>query len=314
MLKVAILDDYADAAFASADFSAARAGAEVTIFRNAIAPTDISSALTDFDVICVLRERTPFTRETFASLPNLKALIASDPYIRTIDFAAAEERGIEVIIGETPQGVPLAINSTSEFAWGLLLATVRHIPATVERLRRGEWWHPLGMSLEGRTLGIVGLGRYGAKMAGYAHAFGMNVIAWSQNLTDEVAEKYGVRRVEKDSLFRQSDIVTLHCVLSDRTRGLVGAHELGLMKPTSYILNTSRGQLIDEPALVDALCSKRIAGAGLDVFDQEPLPGDHPLVRMENVVLTPHLAFVTETSMGVYYAAIARALNAYVQR
>lgn len=313
-MKVAILDDYADAILSSVDFSLAQQHAEITVFNEPFAPQNISAGLGGFDVICAMRERTPFARATFEALPNLKALITSDAYIRTIDFDAAEELGIKVIKGATPNNMPLAVNSTGEFAWGLLLATVRQIPAAVERLRQGEWWHPLGMSLEGKTLGIVGLGRYGAKMAEYARTFDMNVIAWSQNLTDEHASELGVLRVDKDTLFRESDIVTVHYVLSDRTHGLIGAHELGLMKPTSYILNTSRGQIIDEGALITALKEKRIAGAGLDVFDQEPLPKDHPLLQFDNVVATPHLGFVTEPAMRVYYVAIAEALNGFIQQ
>lgn len=313
MMKVAVLDDYTGAALSLADWSVAQKHADITVFSDAIAAEDIPTTLGSFDVICAFRERTTFTRETFAALPNLKALVTSDDHIRTIDFAAAEEFGIEVLKGGWPN-LPIGPNSTGEFAWGLLLATVRHIPGTAERLRRGEWRQPLGMSLEGKTLGIVGLGRFGSKMAEYGRVFGMNVIAWSENLTDEKAVEAGARRVEKDALFRESDIVSLHYVLSDRTRGLIGEREFNLMKPTSYIINTSRGHIIDENALVSALRDRRIAGAGLDVFDQEPLPKDHPLLQLDNVVATPHLAFVTEEAMRFFYVASAEALSGYITR
>ncbi len=187
----------------------------------------------------------------------------------------------------------------AEFAWGLILATVRHIPREeVQRLREGLWQKSLGMPLEGRTLGIVGLGRIGSRMARYARAFDMNVLAWSHNLTDEKARQAGATRVEKDDLFRHSDIVTIHYVMGDRSRGLVGQPEITVMKPTAYLINTSRGPIVDQGALLEALQNRRIAGAGLDVFDQEPLPKDHPLLALDNVTATPHLVLSRSLRCG----------------
>ncbi|MGE0385528.1 MAG: D-2-hydroxyacid dehydrogenase family protein [Gammaproteobacteria bacterium] len=313
MLKIAILDDYAGVALALADWSEVEKRAEITVFREAVAEGDIAEKLHRFDVICTLRDRFPFTRVTFEKLPNLKALVASDPYVRVIDFAAAAERGVEVLKGDAPADMPVAGNSTGEFAWGLLLATIRGIPSAAGHLRRGEWRQTLGMSLEGKTLGVVGLGRFGARMAEYGRVFDMNVLAWSQNLSPEAAVRAGARLVDKETLFRESDIVTLHYVLSDRSRGLVGEKELNAMKPTAFLINTSRGPIVDEQALIAALKTKRIAGAGLDVFDQEPLPKEHPLLKLDNVVATPHLGFVTEPAMRRFYVGLAAQVTAYVE-
>ncbi len=313
MVRVAILDDYADAALTLADWTPVSQRADIQVFNRHLSDSEAIAALQPFDVICTLRERARISAEILDQLPNLKAIVVSDGHVRTIDNEAATARKILVCEGKAPDDMPAAPSATAEFAWGLMLATLRHIPAEAQRLRGGEWQHSLGQELAGRTLGIVGLGRIGTRMAHYAHAFDMKVLAWSQSLTDQAARKAGATRVEKEALFRNSDIVSVHYVLSARSRGLVGQPDIAAMKPTAYLINTSRGPLVDEAALLDALREKRIAGAGLDVFDQEPLPKDHPFCTLENVTMTPHLGFVTETSMRRFYAGAALAVAAYLR-
>jgi phosphoglycerate dehydrogenase-like enzyme len=313
MASVAILDDYANAALTLADWAAVARQAKIRVFTRHLPDEEMIAALQPFEIVCTLRERSRLSRELLAQLPNLKMIIVTDNHVSTIDHEAATARGILICEGKAPQDMPAAPTSTAEFAWALMLATVRHIPEESERLRRGEWQHTLGYTLSGHTLGIVGLGKIGMRMAHYARAFDMQVLAWSQNLTDEAARKVGAERVEKQVLFQSSDIVTLHYVLSTRSRGLVGKAEIAAMKPTAYLLNTSRGPLIDQAALVAALQEKRIAGAGLDVFDQEPLPKDHPLRALDNVTMTPHLGFVTEVTLRRFYAGAALAASAYLQ-
>lgn len=312
-MKVAILDDYADAALTLADWSEVKQHAELRVFDQHLSDAEIVAALEPFDIICTLRERTRLPAQVLDRLPRLKAIVVTDANVRTIDYAAAARNGVTILEGKAPADLPIAPASTAEFAWGLILATVRHIPSEAQRLREGFWQKSLGLPLEGRTLGIVGLGRIGARMARYARAFDMDVLAWSSNLTDEKAREAGATRVEKEDLFRQSDIVTIHYVMSDRSRGLVGRPEIAAMKPTAYLINTSRGPIVDEGALVEALRSRRIAGAGLDVFDQEPLPKDHPLLALGNVTATPHLGFVTEVGMRRFYSGAALAVTAFLQ-
>lgn len=313
MTSVAILDDYANAALALADWTPVVRRASVQVFTRHLSEQEMISALQPFEIVCTLRERATFSSLTLQQLPNLKMIVVTDARVSTIDYQAASARGILVCEGKAPAGLPAAPTSTAEFAWGLLLATVRRIPQESQRLGRGEWQHSLGCVLAGRTLGIVGLGKIGVRMAHYARAFDMKVLAWSQNLTDQAARDAGAARVEKAALFRDSDVVTVHYVLSPRSRGLVGGAEIAAMKPTAYLINTSRGPLVDEPALVAALRDKRIAGAGLDVFDQEPLPQDHPFCGLDNATLTPHLGFVTEVSMRRFYAGAALATSAYLE-
>lgn len=312
-MKIAILDDYANAALTLADWSPVTQRAEVHVFTRHLGDDEIATALKPFDVICTLRERTPLPRQLLEQLPTLKAIIVTDAHVRTLDFAAANDKGILILEGKAPADLPAAPASTAEFAWGLVLAVTRNIPAEVQRLRQGEWQKTLGFPLAGRTLGLVGLGKIGARMARYAQAFEMNVLAWSQNLTEEAARNAGARRVGKDELFRQSDVVSVHYVLSDRSRGLIGKPELAAMKPTAYLVNTSRGPIVDEQALIEALREKRIAGAGLDVFDQEPLPKDHPLALLDNVTASPHLGFVTEPTMRRFYVGAALAAASYLR-
>ncbi len=311
MVKVAILDDYAGGALTLADWSAVKGLAEIQVFDRHLSDTEIVETLQSFDVICTLRERTCLPKAVLDHLPALKVIVVTDDHVRTIDYKAAAARGIQILEARAPDNLPSAPNSTAEFVWGLILATVRHIPSEAARLRQGKWQHTLGEPLAGKTLGLVGLGKIGSRISHFARAFDMQVVAWSQNLTAEAAERAGARRVEKDALFREADVVSIHYVLSDRSRGLVGAPELAAMKPTAYLINTSRGPIVDESALVSVLRAKKIAGAGLDVFDEEPLPENHPFTQLENVTATPHLGFVTRPAMRRFYAGTALAVAAY---
>ena len=312
-MKIAILDDYASAALTLADWSPVTRQAEVHVFNRHLSDAELVSALEPFEVLCTLRERTSLPAQVLDRLPHLKAIVVTDARVRTIDYAAAARNGVVILEGKAPADLPSAPAATAEFAWGLILATVRHIPAEAQRLREGSWQRSLGMPLEGKTLGIVGLGKIGARIARYARAFDMQVLAWSQNLTDEAARSVGAERVGKEELFRRSDIVSVHYVMSDRSRGLVGAPEIAAMKPTAYFFNTSRGPLVEEDALIEALRNRRIAGAGLDVFDQEPLPTGHPLLALDNVTATPHLGFVTELAMRRFHSGAALAVISYMR-
>ncbi len=313
MVSIAIIDDYAGAALTLADWRPVAQHAKIQIFTLHLPEREMIAALQPFEIICTLRERSRFSRETLAQLPNLRMIIVTDAHVSTIDNEAATARGILVCEGKAPDDMLAAPTSTAEFAWALMLATVRQIPEEAQRLLRGEWQHSLGYALAGHTLGILGLGKIGVRMAHYARAFDMQVLAWSENLTDEVAQKAGAKRVEKRVLFQNSDILAVHYVLSARSRGLVGKSEIAEMKPTAYLINTSRGPVVDEPALIAALQEKRIAGAGIDVFDQEPLTKDHPFRALDNITMTPHLGFVTEVNMRRFYAGAALAADAYLR-
>jgi phosphoglycerate dehydrogenase-like enzyme len=313
MTKIAILNDYANAAHTLADWSSVKERAEVRVFDYHLSDDEMVLALQPFEMICTLRERVRLTKTVLEQLPNLKAIVVTDAHVRTIDYGAAEARGIKILEARAPASMTAAPSSTSEFVWGLILATLRHLPQEASRLRAGHWQCTLGQLLAGKTIGLVGLGKIGTKIAQYARAFDMQVLAWSQNLTEEAAGRAGAARVEKERLFREADIVSVHYVLSDRSRGLVGASELGLMKPTAYFFNTSRGPIVDEQALISVLQNRWIAGAGLDVFDQEPLPQGHPFTRLDNVVATPHLGFVTEPTMRRFYVGTASAVEAYLR-
>jgi D-3-phosphoglycerate dehydrogenase len=270
-------------------------------------PEEVQRTLQDFHIVCMMRERTPFRRDTLTALPNLKLLITTGARNASIDLAAAAERGVTVC------GTGAFGNPTTGITFGLILELTRRIGFENARLKAGEPWQvTLGPDIEGMTLGIIGLGKLGRRVAGVAKAFGMNVIAWSQNLTPEKCQEAGVGYASKDDLFRTADIITIHLVLSDRSRGLVAAPELALMKPTACIVNTSRGPIIDEKALITALDARRIAGAGLDVFDTEPLPLDHPFRRMDNVVITPHLGYVSEQNYRHYFPDIVEDIRAFI--
>jgi phosphoglycerate dehydrogenase-like enzyme len=312
MLKIALLDDYAKVALKSADWSVLKGKAEITVFDRHLSEDEAASLLTPFDVLCTIRERMSLPRSLFARLPNLKLVTIIGMTLPNLDMDAATEHG--VIVAHSNFANPLfanMVNATPEFTWGLMIATVRHMGFETRRMREGGWQSTVGSNLHGRTLGLLGLGRIGKRMAAYAQAFGMNVIAWSQNLTEEIAASVGARRVEKDELFRQADVLSIHVVLSERTRGLVTARELALMKPEAYLINTSRGPIVVEADLIAALRSGRIAGAGIDVFDTEPPPADHPFRTMDNVVVTPHLGYVTRETLTAFYSDTLDAVVAF---
>lgn len=306
--RCAVLDDYQNVALTIADWSPVARDLDFTVFNAPLGNDDaVIAALKDFSIVCAMRERTRFPRRVLEALPNLKLLITTGMRNAAIDVKAANERGI-IVCGTGGAG-----SSTVGITIGLMLELTRRIGFEDARLKAGEPWQiTLGSDLDGQTLGVVGLGRLGARVAKVAQALGMRIIAWSQNLTAETARAAGAELVSKDELFRQADIITVHLVLSDRSRGLIGARELGLMKPTAFIVNTARGPIIDEGALLPALTERRIAGAGLDVFETEPLPVDHPLRRLDNVVLTPHLGYVSAQNYAVYYRDTVADIRAFL--
>lgn len=304
--RLAILDDHQGVARALGPWERLPAETEVTVFRDTLADPDaLARRLAPFDALVVMRERTPLPAALLARLPNLRFVVTTGGRNRAIDLAACAARGITVS-GTAGAGAP-----TVEIAWGLILALARHLPAETAAMRAGGWQTTVGSSLEGRTLGVVGLGTLGARVARVGQAFGMRVVAWSPNLTDAQAAGAGVERVGKDTLLAGSDVVTLHLVLSDRSRHTLGARELGLMRPGALLINTSRGPLVDEAALVAAVAAGRIR-AGLDVYAQEPLPPDHPLRTLPGAVLTPHLGYVTEQNYRAWYGGAVEAVLAWL--
>jgi phosphoglycerate dehydrogenase-like enzyme len=312
MLKVALLDDYANIALGSADWSGLQGKAEITVFDRHLSEDEAASLLRPFDVLCTIRERMSMPRSLFQRLPNLKLVTIIGMSLPNLDMLAATEHG--VIVAHWNMNNPLyrgIFNATPELTWGLMIATVRHMGLEGRRMRAGGWQGSFGMILAGRTLGLLGLGRIGKRMAAYGRAFDMPVIAWSQNLTAEAAAAVGARRVEKDELFRLADILSIHVQLSDRTRGLVTARELALMKPEAYLINTSRGPIVVEADLIAALRTGQIAGAGIDVFDVEPPPADHPFRTMDNVIVTPHLGYVTHETLKAFYTDTLEAVVAF---
>jgi D-3-phosphoglycerate dehydrogenase len=307
-VRCAILDDYQNVALKVADFSKVKGDVEFKAFNEHLdGPDKVIAALQGFQIVVAMRERTGFPKAVIDALPDLKLLITTGMRNASIDTEAAKARGVTVC-GTGSFGSP-----TSGIAIGLMLELTRHIGYENARLHAGATWQStIGPDLEGMTLGVLGLGKLGIRTANIAKAFGMKVIAWSQNLTAEKASEAGATYVSKDDLFRQADFVSIHVVLSPRSRGLVGAKEIGLMKPTAYIINTSRGPIIDEAALLAALRDKKIAGAGLDVFDTEPLPVDHPLRKMDNAVITPHLGYVSEQNYKNYFAGVAEDIRGFL--
>jgi phosphoglycerate dehydrogenase-like enzyme len=304
----AVLDDYQNVAMSMGDWSTLVGDIKLKVFNEHLRGAEnVVKALADFEIICAMRERTPFPRAVIEKLPKLKLLITTGMRNASIDVAAAKERGIAVC------GTPTTGNPTSAIAFALMLELARRVGYESARMRAGTLWQStVGLDLEGLTLGVLGLGKLGTRSAQIAKAFGMKVIAWSQNLAADKCAQAGVGYVAKDELFRQSDFITIHLVLSDRTRGLVGARELALMKPSARLINTSRGPIIDEPALIAALREKKIAGAGLDVFDVEPLPLEHPFRTMDNVVITPHLGYVSVQNYRTFYGAIIEDIRAWL--
>lgn len=290
--KIAVLDDYQGVALQLADWSAVMARAQVTVFNDHLADADaVVERLRPFDVVCVMRERTPLRRAVLERLPNLKLIASTAKRNASIDAEAAAERGITVVhtsYSSTP---------TIELTWALILASARHIVSENASLRAGGWQRSVGDDLADKTLGIIGLGSIGSQVAKIGLAFGMQVIAWSQNLTREAAAAAGARLVSKEELLRGADVITVHLVLSGRTKGLIGAPEFALMKPSARFVNTSRGPIVVEAALIDALAKGQIAGAALDVYDMEPLPPDHPYRRVDHLLATPHIGYV---SRGLY--------------
>ena len=307
MVRVAILDDYQRVAVHMADWTAALPGAEIVSFADHLdRDDDVAARLADFDVVVAMRERTPFRRSLLARLPRLRLLVTTGMRNAAIDLSAAAELGITVC-GTAGSG-----SSTVELTWALILSLVRHVPAEDASIRSGGWQRTVGADLAGATLGVLGLGNLGRRVAAIGLAFGMDVIAWSQNLTAEAAAAGGARRVERQALFRLSDVLTIHLVLGDRTRGLVGAAELALMKPTAYLVNTSRGPIVDEAALAEHLAAGRIAGAALDVYGVEPLPAGDPLRTLPRSVLTPHLGYVSERTYRTMYREAAEDIAAFL--
>ena len=307
MPKIAILDDYQNVALSYGDWQNLPASCELTVFNDHQKYGDaLIQRLQPFDILCIMRERTPFPRTLLAELPNLKLLITSGMRNASIDVAAAHELGIKVCGTKSPG------YAAPELALGLILALARGLLRETDSFRGGGWQVGLGRDLNGSTLGILGLGRLGSKVAGYGKAFGMHVIAWSQNLTDERAKEFDVVRVSKEALFSQSDFLTIHLKLGERSLGLVDAQALGLMKPSAYLINTARGPIVDQDALIEALENKTIAGAAIDVYDEEPLPADHPLRHTPNLIATPHIGYVTEQTYQVFYTGMIEILQSYL--
>ena len=306
--RCAVLDDYQNVALKMADWSRVTGDVDVTVFNERLGDeAAVARALQGYGIVCVMRERTPFPASLIEKLPDLKLLVTTGLKNASIDVAAAKARGVTVC------GTDGAKHPTAELAIGLMIDLARNISAENARMKAGEPWQTtVGADLHGHTLGVIGLGNLGQRVAKVGKAFGMKVIAWSQNLTPERCKEHGVEYATKADLFQQSDFISIHMVLSDRSRGLVGKTDLGMMKPSAYIINTSRGPIIDAAALIAALQSKSIAGAGLDVFDIEPLPRDHVFRTLPNVVLTPHLGYVTQNGYRLFYGGTVEAIRAFL--
>jgi phosphoglycerate dehydrogenase-like enzyme len=294
--QIAVLDDYQNAALECADWSVLRDRADITVFQDHLAhPDAVIERLLPFDVVCVMRERTPLPRKVIERLPNLKLIASTGSVNASIDVAAAGDHGIAVV------HTGYRSDPTIEFTWALILASVRHVVTESNSVRSGGWQQTVGADLGGKTLGVLGLGNVGSQVARIGSAFGMKLIAWSQNMTTDAAKAAGAILVSKDQLFERADILTIHLVLSSRTRGLVGATELEKMKSTAWLINASRGSIVDEQALISALRNKQIAGAAIDVFDTEPLPPYHPFRTLDNVLATPHIGYVSQGLYKTFY-------------
>jgi len=305
-MDLAILDDYQAVAEQMADWSQLPPGINVQFFHDHIADEDrLVERLKNFQVVMGMRERTPFPRSVLDRLPELRLLVTAGMGNAVFDIPAATDLGFVVSgtggVGEGP----------TELTWGLILGLARRIPQEDRLTREGNWGTTVGIGLKDKTLGLLGLGHIGSLVGKVGTALGMNIIAWSQNLTPERAAECGATLVDKDTLFKESDVLSVHVQLSDRTRGLVGERELSLMKPTSYLINISRGPIVDEPSLIQALTSGTIAGAGLDTFDIEPLPTNHPILGLSNTVITPHLGYVTEDGYRLRYTQVVEDVRAF---
>lgn len=306
--RCAVLDDYQNVALKMADWSAVTKDVEITVFNRGLGDLEAAvRALQGYPIVCLMRERMPFPRALIEKLPDLKLLVTSGMRNAAIDVAAAKERGIVVC------GTDGAKHPTAELAIGLMIDLARNISAENARMKAGEPWQAtIGADLYQHTLGIVGLGNLGQRVAKVAQAFGMKVLAWSQNLKPEKCSEVGVEYATKADLFQKSDFITIHLQLSDRTRGLVNATDLAMMKRSAYLINTSRGPIVDEAALIAALQNGAIAGTGLDVFDTEPLPVDHPYRKLPNVIATPHLGYVTQDGYKLFYGGMVEAIRAWL--
>ena len=307
-LRCAILDDYQNVALKMADWSPLKGKADITVFNDHLGePANVIKALADFDIICAMRERTLFRRETVEALPKLKLLLTSGARNAAFDMDALKEKGV-VVCGTGGFG-----NPTAGIAIGLMLELTRKIGFENARMKAGEKWQiTLGQDVEGKTMGIVGLGKLGSRVATIAKALGMTVNAWSQNLTKEQCDAAGVGYLSKEELMATSDVISIHVILSARSRGLITREDLARMKPTSYLINTARGPIVDEDALLEVLRAKRIAGAGLDTFSVEPLPVDSPFRKLDNAILTPHLGYATEQGYRRYYGDMVEEILAWM--
>lgn len=307
-LRIAVIDDWQDVAQDIVDWSPLQRLGQVEFLHDYPADTaTLAQRLAPYTVICVMRERTRFDAELLKALPNLKLLMTGGMRNAALDMTTAKALGITVC------GTDSYRHAAPELTWTLLMALNRRLLAEVLSLQGGGWQIGIGGDLHGRTLGLLGLGQIGGRVAGYAKAFGMRVIAWSQNLTPARAAELGVERVEKQALFEQADILSVHLVLSDRTRHLVDAQALASMKRGALLLNTSRGPIVDEQALIEALVEGRLGGAGLDVFDQEPLPADHPFRTLPNVLATPHIGYVSENNYRMFYSQMIEGILGWSQ-
>ncbi len=305
-VRVAVLDDYQDVARAFADWDSLGDRVELTVFTDHVDDAVLVDRLAGFDIVVAMRERTPFPAAVLDRLPRLRLLVTTGMANAAIDLTAAGRRGVTVC------GTSSLATGTAELTWGLILALLRHIPEESQRMRSGGWQRTVGRDLSGSTLGVIGLGRMGVRVAKVGQAFGMDVVAWSQNLRPEQAAAVGARAVTRDELLSGSDVVTIHLRLSDRTRGLIGEAELRSMRRGAYLINTSRGPIVDEAALLTALREGWIAGAGLDVFDAEPPAADHPLRTAPNTVLTPHLGYVTRATYGTFFGEAVGDIAAFL--
>jgi phosphoglycerate dehydrogenase-like enzyme len=308
-MQIAILDDYQNVALNMADWSTIQRSARVLVFNDHLSNEyALAERLAPFEVICIMRERTPLSRAVLSQLPHLKLVVSTGQRNASLDTKACGELGIEVAMtGYVESGAP-------ELTWALLMALARKVVVENGNVCSGGWQTTVGVDLRGKTMGIIGLGRIGTQIAAYAKVFGMKVIAWSENLTEERAHRAGAELVSKERLFRAADFVSVHLVLSERSRGIVGQTELEMMKPSAFLVNTSRGPLIDEAALLTILKTRRIAGAALDVYDTEPLRPDHELRRLDNVLCTPHIGYVTEDTYRLFYGDTVKAIESWLEK
>ncbi len=308
-IKIAVLDDYQNISLKMADWSSIPGNPEISVFNDHMSDENsLAKSLFPFDIVCIMRERTLMSATLLDRLPNLKLIASTGPRNAAIDLEAAKRRGIEVLhtgYNSTP---------TIEFTWAMIMALARNIAIENASLRSGGWQTAVGADLHGKTLGVLGMGNIGSRVAEIGKFFGMRVIAWSQNLTQEKAAASGARLVSKDQLFREADFLTIHLVLSARSRGIVGKEELSLMKPTSFLINTARGPIVDEAALVETLTNRKIAGAAIDVFEQEPLPAEHPFRRLPNVLATPHIGYGSRSLYEIFYGDSVANITAWVLR